>query len=73
MKVQYFENIKSEKQLQYLRGHNHCPLCGQTLEFRFENPPKDRQSPEVTVPKICEVTVCPECEVQSKSQYYVVQ
>lgn len=78
MKIQYFENVKSDKQLQFIRGHNHCPLCGQTLEFRFERdinptPQIDESVSQTIIPKICEVAVCPECEVQSKSQYYVVQ
>jgi hypothetical protein len=75
MKIQYFENVKNEKQLQFIRGHNHCPLCGQTLEFKFEAYPvqiKQENLPAPALPKICEVTVCHECAVQSKSHYYVI-
>lgn len=77
MKVQYFENIKNEKQLMYLRNQNHCALCGHALEFKFEKEVpadnEDSKTQKLSSEKICEVTVCPECEVQSKSLYYVVQ
>ncbi len=72
MKVQYFENASNEQQLMYLRNQNHCVLCGHSLEFRFEKEATDKRVDQNTE-KICEVTSCPECEVQSKSHYYVVQ
>lgn len=78
MKVQYFENASNEKQLKYLKNQNHCALCGHLLEFKFEKKTASietstahESAPVCT--QICEVTSCPDCEVQSKSHYYSIQ
>lgn len=73
MKYNYFENAGNEKQRDYLKMQNQCMLCGHILELQFEKIDDRLDSVDEAKEKMREHTYCPECKVQSKSRYYIIQ
>ncbi|PWU21339.1 MAG: hypothetical protein C5B49_02785 [Bdellovibrio sp.] len=61
-KIQYFENIKSEAQLEFLQAQNHCSLCGSALILEHEF--------DASKEWIWEKAHCPECQIRNRNRGY---
>ncbi len=67
---QYFENIQTKRQKEFVHLNNNCLFCQETLEIQFE---KKVEGNTVFHDEIRELVFCPNCELKSKSRYHLVQ
>lgn len=64
-KIQYYEKVTSDLQLEFIQVQNHCSLCGSVLVL--EHGLSDDGS------TIMETAHCPECQIRNRSRSFSVQ
>ncbi len=67
--LQYFENIQSKKQKEFVHLNNNCLFCQEVLEIKYEKKFEDQPT---VINEVRELVFCPNCELQSKSRYYLI-
>ncbi|MFN7906343.1 MAG: hypothetical protein ACK5P5_14275 [Pseudobdellovibrionaceae bacterium] len=68
--LQYFENIQTKKQKEFVHLNNNCLFCQEVLEIKYEKKFEDQQ---FDLNEIRELVFCPQCELKSKSCFYMIQ
>lgn len=63
-KMEYFERIENSEQESFLRFHNHCILCGDSLDLRHI---KDQGEDTIT-----EEAFCWNCEIRARERTHPV-
>lgn len=64
-KLQYYEKVTNDAQLEFIQVQNHCSLCGSVLILEHG------LNPEKTL--IMETAHCPECQIRNRSRSFPVQ
>ncbi len=64
-KIQYYENSKQPKQMEYVKSHTHCLLCNTALELQHVV--------EREANSIHETAFCPECEIKTRTKIFQLQ
>lgn len=67
--LQYFENIQTKKQKEFVHLNNNCLFCQEALDIQYEKRfVESFQNPN----EIREHVFCPNCELKSKSRYHLI-
>lgn len=63
-KIQYYEKVTNDVQLEFIQVQNHCSLCSSVLILEHDLS-EDSSS-------ILETASCPECQIRNRSRSFVV-
>ncbi len=63
-KIQYYEKVTTDHQLEFIQVQNHCSLCSSVLILEHDVSEDASQ--------ILETASCPECQIRNRSRSFSV-